>query len=294
MSLSAASARPVLMALAAAAVWGLWWMPIRGLEAHGLDGAKGGVAMSVGAAIACLVINAFRRKRVSIHPRALAGAALAGLAVSSYSASLNHTDVVRAVLLFYLAPAWSKLIEWQFLNMPWRWTSTVALLAAFTGAFLIFDGDISISKIRWGDLLALLSGITWAIGAALIFTTGKSDSVSLTLATSAFAALMGMGVVYFDGPSTMSVVSVWPVAMGLGAGVIYMLPVMLVTLWSAQRLAPATLSFLLTAEILTGVISGALFLSEPFGWMQVAGACLIVLGATAEVLPGLQRRRSGT
>lgn len=282
------------MALAAAAVWGLWWVPIRGLEAQGLEGAKGGVAMSVGAAIACLVLIAYRGKRASIHPRALAGAALAGLAVASYSASLNHTDVVRAVLLFYLAPAWSKLIEWQFLKMPWRWTSTVALLAAFTGAFLIFDGDVSVSKIRWGDLLALTSGITWAIGAALIFTAGKSDSVFLTLATIAFSALMGMGVVYFDGPATMSVVSAWPVVMGLGAGVIYMLPVMLVTLWSAQRLAPATLSFLLTAEILTGVISGALILSEPFGWMQVAGACLIVFGATAEVLPGLQRRRSGT
>ena len=75
---------------------------------------------------------------------------------------------------------------------------------------------------------------------------------------------------------------------GLGAGALYVLPIMVLTLWSAQRLPPATITFLLTAEILTGVISGAVLLDEPFGWMQAAGALLIVLAAVSEVLAGLR------
>ena len=60
------------------------------------------------------------------------------------------------------------------------------------------------------------------------------------------------------------------------------------TLWSAQRLAPAVLSFLLTAEILSGVITGALFLDEPFGLLQIIGAVLIIAAALSEVVPRLR------
>ena len=68
----------------------------------------------------------------------------------------------------------------------------------------------------------------------------------------------------------------------------YVLPILFLTLWSAQRLSPAVISFLLTAEILSGVTSSALFLDEPFGKMQAAGACLILLAALSQVLPAIR------
>ncbi|MEX0339111.1 MAG: EamA family transporter [Arenibacterium sp.] len=71
---------------------------------------------------------------------------------------------------------------------------------------------------------------------------------------------------------------------------VVMLPVMFITLWSAQRLPPALLSFLLTAEILSGVISGVLLLNEPFTLWQAVGAALIIFGAVSEVLPALMAR----
>jgi drug/metabolite transporter (DMT)-like permease len=70
--------------------------------------------------------------------------------------------------------------------------------------------------------------------------------------------------------------------------------VLLVTLWAAQRLAPAAMSFLLTAEIVAGVVSGAVLLAEPFGWPEAAGAGLIILGALVEAgAPVGAARRSG-
>ena len=68
---------------------------------------------------------------------------------------------------------------------------------------------------------------------------------------------------------------------------IYVLPVLALTLWAAQRLSPAVITFLLTAEILSGVISSAIFLDEPFGWMQVAGTALIIFAALSEVLSSM-------
>ena len=77
---------------------------------------------------------------------------------------------------------------------------------------------------------------------------------------------------------------------GLFAGMIYVLPILLLNLWSAQRLSPAVLSFLMTAEIISGVVSSALFLDEPFGAMQGAGAVLILFAASVEVIPALMRK----
>ena len=60
------------------------------------------------------------------------------------------------------------------------------------------------------------------------------------------------------------------------------------TLWAAQRISPALLTFLLSAEILTGVISGAVLLDEPFGMLQALGTVMIILAAVSEVFKGLR------
>ena len=276
------------MALVSALLWGLWWIPIRYLEGIGLAGAWGGVAMNAGAFLAALFWMAARgAPGLGLTWRAFLGAGCVGAAVATYSASLNHTDVVRAVLLFYLAPAWSKIIEWAFLGVPWRWTSTAALGASVCGAFFVLGGGFSLQAIGVGDLLALASGVAWAVGAALIFSGGAVRAMPLTVVTAAFAVLLAL-------PFAGSVDALQVRSLGIGAafGAVYALPILLLTLWSAQRLAPATISFILTAEILSGVVSSAILLDEPFGLLQYSGAVLIVLAATSEVAAGAGRART--
>lgn len=281
--------KPALFAFFAAVMWGLWWIPIRWLENLGLGGAAGGVAMNAGAFLGGLVWLVVLRPPLRISTRALGGAVLVGLAVTAFSTSLTMTTVVRAVLLFYLAPAWSKIIEWALLGLPWRWTSTVALVSALAGAALLLGGDVNAGQIGAGDALALASGLAWAAGAALIFTGGQSDAALLTTATALAAVSAGLGFIWLTGAQSVSVPFL-PAGAGMIGGVIYVLPILFLTLWSAQRLPPAVLSFLLTAEILAGVLSGVAFLDEPFGLVQAAGAGLIILGALAEILPALARK----
>ena len=280
---------PVFSAGIAAVIWGIWWVPIRTLEPMGLHGAWGGLVMNSGALVLALIVLAISGKGLRLDGRALAGAALVGVAVSTDSTALNYTDVVRAVLLFYLAPVWSKLIEWAVLKMPWHWTSSVALVAALVGAYLVLGGEVSLAALSFGDILALVSGVAWAAGASLIFAGGKPSALSLTVVTLISTVAVTVPFAVMSGWPALGDSGMQAVAWGAVFGAIYVLPIMAMTLWAAQRLAPATITFLLSAEILSGVVSGALLLDEPFGWMQGLGAGLIIVAATSEVLAGLRR-----
>ena len=271
---------PVYAAAFAAVIFGLWWIPVRYLESLGFHGAWAGLALNAAAVIAggCLLI--LTRSNLSVSRRALIGAALAGLAATLYSTAIVYTDVARAVLLFYLLPAWSKLIEWLFWKQPWRWTSSLAVAAALLGAFLVLGGKIGGGALNKGDIMAVCSGMAWAAGAALIFSGGKLPVMPVTFVTVTTAALAAI---------PFALLAPWPEVAGMaisvsfGMAVFYIIPLLALSLWSAQRLAPAVFSFLLTGEILSGVISSALFLNEPFGWMQIMGACLIVVAALSEI-----------
>jgi len=280
--------KPVLAAAFAAVIWGIWWVPVRYLETLGLHGAWGGLVMMSGAALLAIIVLFATGRGLRLNRNAMIGAACVGVAVSTYSTALNYSEVIRVVLLFYLAPAWSKLIEWRFLRIPWHWSSTLAIIAALLGAFLVLGGKISGAALNGGDLLAILSGMAWAAGASLVFSGGKPSALSLTTITSIASVLVALPFALSSGlPTIISPTATLTSAVGFGA--IYVVPIMVMTLWAAQRLSPATITFLLSAEILSGVISGAVFLDEPFGMLQVAGTVLIILAATSEVLVGLRR-----
>jgi len=280
--------RPVLLALVAAIVWGVWWIPIRQLEDYGLNGAWGGVGMNAGACLA-LVVWALSQGQWRINKRALVGTILAGLGVASFAASINHTDVARAVLLFYLAPAWSKLIEWAFMGYRWQFSTTIALISSLSGAFLVMGADLSGAGIGLGDGLALLSGLAWASGAALVFSAPKMSPATQAMFVCGAAAICGTGLGIFDAAPSLTTTGI-----GLAGlyGVLYVVPVLLLTMWSAQILRPSLLSFILTAEILSGIISAAILLDEPFGLPQILGAILIISGALVELIPGTRKAQS--
>lgn len=279
---------PIWVAAFAAAIFGVWWIPIRYLENAGLHGAWGGLTMCGGAAVFAFAWLTISRQPLALSKHALMGAVLIGVTVSLYSTSLNYTDVVRSVLLFYLAPAWSKLIEWRFMRLPWHWSSSLTIAAALLGAFLTLGGEITGGALNFGDVLAIVSGLAWAAGAAFIFTADKPSAASLTAVATLSAVLVALPFGLASGVPLMGGEGAKTLSVAVGAGAIYVFPLLLMTLWAAQRISPALLTFLLSAEILTGVISGAVLLDEPFGMLQALGTVMIILAAVSEVFKGLR------
>lgn len=285
---SKAMTGPALLALMAAVMWGLWWLPIRFLEDMGLGGAWAGLAMALGGLPVLAILAATDRGVNRLTPKAIAGAVLVGVAVTLYASALTFTDVVRAVLLFYLAPAWSTAIECLFLGRRWTWRSSLALALSFAGVITIFRGDLSASGWNGGDLMALMSGLAWSSGAALIFTAPPASARRLALATCVGAVVVGALVLTIGGGQAGALSDALDLrdvaSISVASGTVYLAPIIIITMWAARRLPPAMFSFLLTAEILSGVASSAMFLDERFGAPEAIGALLVALGAVVEVI----------
>ncbi|MGI9502528.1 MAG: DMT family transporter [Geminicoccaceae bacterium] len=293
-----ANAGPVLLVLTSALFWGLWWVPVRLCEALGLTGVWPNLGINLGAllAFAAATIVLWNRPKARIVGPALLGSILIGIAVALYGAALSLTDVARAVLLFYLAPAWSTLIEVTVLKQRWHWKRLPPLVLSFTGMIVVFRGDVTFDHGNIGDLAALASGMAWSAGAAFVFSAGNREqdqasamigNLGLTVMISAVAASILLLPLKWQGwPSLGNGDATLAIMIALVAGAIYLAPIIGITLWGAKCLLPATISFLLTAEILSGITSSALFLDEPFGWWEITGTIMIIAGAVTHIALG--------
>lgn len=274
-------ATAILLCLLGAGFWGLWWLPVLWIEEQGVSGGYAGLAMHAGALPGVVLV--WRLRPGPMSKRLFFGSCLVGLAVTLYSASLVMTDVVRAIVLFYTAPAWGVLIECLFLGRSWSWRSGLAIALSVLGMLVIFRGDISSDGLRAGDWMALMSGLAWAVAMALIFIEPEKSEGPILLTVGCVAILTSALLA----PMTATLPSLDALAstawIALLAGSLFLAPILTVTLWGAFSLPPATISFILTAEIITGVASSAWYLDQQFGWPELTGAILIVSGAMTEV-----------
>ena len=270
-----------------AIMWGLWWYPVQGFEAAGLTGPWIGFVMSLTILPVGLMWSITRKG--SLSGRAIVGAALAGTAFMLYAIAVSYTDFLRAVLLFYLAPIWSTLIELIFLGRRWNFQCLLAIVLSLAGVLLVSRGEISFDGLgAIGDWMALASGITWSAGAALVFSSRKAE-VSRTMVV---AALGGAGcalvIAAFDGsmaagiPDFGNIVISFPFVFVFSS--FYVGIMMAGTMWGAFQLPPATMTYLLSVEILAGVFSAAVILGERFGWFEIGGTICILTAALVEVL----------
>lgn len=280
---------PEIVALLVALMWGLWWIPVRYLNQIGFEGLWGGWIINLGAALLLLFFVITFRKFKVVSSRSMVGAFCIGFGVAAYAGALSFTNVANAVLLFYLAPAWSTIIECLFLGRKWRWPSLLAIGSSLTGMVLIFGENLIFVEIKIGDVMALISGIVWSIGIALIFSSETKGKITiLSFYCMASSIIVGLlfwmvgGPVLGTLPVIDDIINKGPNALIVGA--IYFSPLIFLSIWTTTLIAPALVCFLLSFEILSGIGSSALLLDEPFGLIQIAGTVFIVLGAVIEVL----------
>ncbi len=276
---------PLWLAFGSALLWGIWWMPVRALEDAGLTGAWAGTAMFAGAIPALVLLFVFSKRPLAFEPRVILSGAMVGAAMMLYSVAVTETTVVRAILLFYLAPAWAIALECVFLGRTFRVVNAVALALAALGIMLIFRGDVSLANWTIGDVMALLSGVCWAVGSTLVFSGKDVGARTIALFGCTGALTIGLLMLLFTGASVPAPQNTAQTAGLLTlSGTLYIAPVLIATLWSARRLNPTTLSFLLTGEIISGVATSAMFLNEPFGWPETLGSCVIIGAALVEIV----------
>jgi len=286
------AAAPSLAVAVAAVLWGIYWLPMRYLEAGGIEKAWPSLILT-SAVVAVLLPGLIRRGQFAQHFWGLLISGLiAGGAISLYGVSLNLTDVVRAVLLFYLMPIWGTIIGLIWLGEKLTIRRIAALVFGFAGMMIVLRADEGLPLPRnLGDWMALISGVAWAIGTARIFVARGIGTYETSFFVAFGAAVVtGVGILVLP----MDLMGAVPTAAALQgelpliavSALFLMIPMLVLTLWGAQRLPPATVGILLLVELVVAVISAAILIEEePFGTRELIGTILIAGAGIIESLP---------
>lgn len=290
------SALPTLGILLAAIISGLGWIPLHRVADAGVTGLWITLAVVLVAALPLLpAMGAVLRSRGPARRDLFWIAALIGIAYAFYTASLTTTEVARAILLFYIAPVWGTLLEVFVLRqrLTWRRGASLALggagLAAILGVGPGFDspGFDFDATLRLGDVLALLSGILWSVGLLFVF---KRDSAgigtqSAALALGALAGSAAMAVLIESSPPPGAEQFLTALPWVLVAGLLFVLPLWVLSLWAGRRISPARTTLVFMAEVCVGVGSAALWAGQGFGWAEASGTLLVLAAAAVEFRP---------
>jgi drug/metabolite transporter (DMT)-like permease len=153
-----------------AAIWGVVWYPYRQLAAAGISGAWA-TLLTYGVAL-LLALPLFRRQLPGqrIDGWLLAIALSSGACNLGYVLATLHGEVMRVLLLFYLAPLWTVLLARPLLGERITTTGIAVIGLALGGAaIMLWHPALGWPWPRqWPEWLALATGFMFALSNVLI------------------------------------------------------------------------------------------------------------------------------
>ena len=285
---------PEIAIAVSGALWGLYWIPLRYLDARGVDAVWTTLGLFV-AGLALLVPILLRHlpARTALTPRMFATGLLTGGSFVLYSISITLTDVVAAILLFYLSPVWATVLGRLLLAERFTGGRLTALALGLGGLWVVLGGESGVPLPRNpGDWCALTAGVTWAFGTLRVHQDTAVPAVahvtSLFIGGAAVVVIVALLPVTdapappFTVSATVIVVAVAAISVVSAWGI----------LWGVRLVSPGRAGLLLMMEVVTGLATAAAFAGEPFGMAQGVGSMLIVAAALTEVLPASARHRA--
>lgn len=280
---------PAIAVALCGAVWGAFWFPLRWFDELGIGGGWVAFIFNAVAVLAPLPWLMRRSAWVGSNPGQFFTGLLLGTAFSLYTVSLVMTDVIHAILLFYLTPVWSTLAGLIFLKQRMTLPRSAAMALGFGGIISILGiGDGLPLPRNIGDWMALVSGMLWAAGSVLSYIR-PSPRIAVPVLAFSIGGLVSSGVLLaiasamslpMAAASNIGQALPWIIVLAL---VIFVPPNFLV-LWAARKIDPGRIGILLMTEVLVGAITAALFSGEPFGSGEMLGTAMIVSAGLIEVL----------
>jgi len=277
------SAAPAVAALLASGLfWGLTWLPLKYFAAHGLSGlaltlvAYGSVGL-VGLPLLWLQRAAWRPQLGLLALVCLLG----GTANVCFVNALVYGEVVRTMLLFYLAPMWSVVGGRMFLAERITTGRVLTVCLSLLGAALILGRDADLTAaVQPVDLLAVASGFFYAMQnvcsrkAESVPAGAKAVAVFFGGGVLAAALMAGLG----ESLPAMPPGLILQVA-GFAA---WMAIAMWTTMYGVSHLEAGRSGVLLVVELLVAALSAMLIAGERLEGLEWLGAALILLAAVAE------------
>ncbi|MFT7673523.1 MAG: drug/metabolite transporter (DMT)-like permease [Gammaproteobacteria bacterium] len=267
--------------------WGLFWIPLRGMDEAGVTGAWATV-LFYGVPLILFSPWMFRNWRRlasggwSLH---FIGMATGG-SLAFYSNSLLYTEVVRSLVIYYTTPIWSLLLARIVLGENITAARVLAIIFGLSGMLVMFGVDTGIPLPKnIGDWMALLGALGWAVAAVLLRKDDGSRSLDICavyffygVAASIILAVSPMAG-DIDLPSWDTITSVLPWAIPIALIVI---PGAYAAFWGAPHLNPGVVGLLFMTELSVGGITAAIWANEPLGARELLGIGLITIAGLSE------------
>ena len=278
----------------AGAMWGLFWVPLRHMAEAGIHEVWITplyflVPTVIALPLVIIRLPSIMRGGITLQLTMLAS----GTALTLYSTSIVYTDVVRAIMLFYLMPLWSIVLARIFLKEEITPVRIVSMILGAIGLLVLFGLGAGWPIPRnVGDWIGLFAGFFWAVTTVRMRKYEEQSSIDLTIGFFVWSVILSSAIavmlVPLQFPSMDQVISVLPV---LGVFMLLIIvPGTYASLWGPKFVNPGVSGLLFMSEIVVGAISVALLAGEPFGSREMAGVILIAGASLLEPLMNVIRR----
>ncbi len=288
-------ARASLACAYSGVAWGLFWIPLRGMDSAGVTDAWATV-LFYGMPLVLFSPWIFKNwRRIvrcgwSLHFIGIA----TGASLAFYSNAFLYTEVVRGLVLYYTTPVWSLLLARIVLGETITPARILAIMFGLAGMLVMFGIDLGVP---WpkniGDWMALIGALGWAVAAVLLRKDDGSRSMEIcsvyffygVIAAILLAISPMAGELEFPDWSVIVDVLPWTIPVA-----IIVIPGAYAAFWGAPHLNPGVVGLLFMTELSVGGITAAIWANEPLGARELTGIALISIAGLIEFIYAPIRR----
>jgi len=276
-----------------AALWGLFWIPLRFLDGHGVTGLWAVVLVMSAVCIPSFLVLILTNKLHTLKTRNtwFIGSAL-GFSIVLYFAGVIVSDVIRVIFLFYLLPIWTTLAARIIYKEPITRTRLFVIAMALSGLWLLLGGGNSLPvPSNIGDWCGLCAGIAWGVSLAFIRDKEDADASGMVCTTAIGATVLALAIAVLlvntsftqlaGIPSVDSLAVV--VVATLGFSLIILFPSLVGQIWGAQRIGAPTAALLTMTEILMATVSAYWLIGTELNSISIIGAAIILLAVSTDI-----------
>ena len=277
-------ATAVLALLTGALVWGLIWYPYRVVRDEGIHGV---LALTLTYSVAFLLgLVFFRRTLFPLEWRRANAAKLLWLALAAGGCNLGYVlatlsgEVVRVLLLFYLAPLWtvllSRLLLGERLN---RFGAFVVALSLAGATTILWHPQAGIPLPRdLADWLGLGAGFSFALFNVLSRYACDVSIEAKSMVSFAGVVLVG-GVLLLLGIGSPSLPESSGVLWLIGLIGLILVVVNLIVQYGLSHMAANRAIVIMLMEVGIAALAAWLLAGEYFGWRESVGGVMIILAS---------------
>lgn len=274
---------PILGLLFGATMWGLIWYPYRLLQEAGVGGVVSSLA-SYGVPLALVIPFLWRHfltARAHFVWLALLGLA-AGWTNMGYVLAVIGGEIMRVVLLFYLAPVWTVIFARWLLGERLSPTGWLVMACSFAGALTMLwpqGGGLPLPA-NTAEWIALSAGATFAFSNVVTRKVEGADSWAKSLAIWAGVTVIALLALAFE-PAPFAFAAgaslpTWLMLIGVGLAI----GVMTLTVQYGLSRTPANQAIVIFLfELVVAAVASYFLAREALTAREWLGAAMIIAGS---------------